>query len=449
MYSNTKMKLFADSQLLDQNFLRTDLGRLYQAIPFEELAQKIPAPRQAQSGRGCKPWFDIKGGIALQILKHYHNLSDQLLIERINTDWSMQMFCGICLGPTQRIEDKNIVSHWRVYLSDHLDILNLQDVLAKYWKPHMDQTNVGSQDASCYESGISYPTDAKLLWSCTQDIFELIEEVRKQLGLQRSRINFDKYRKVFMGYQKLRKKSKRKEKKLRKILLRLLLKHLNALRNLQMKYQFTLSKKKQKRLDVIMKVYEQQHLKAYGGPDTIIKDRIVSLSKPYVRPIVRGKESKPVEFGMKVNKLVVDGISFMEHWSYDAFNESTRYREGIYLQRKYFGKCTHHSADAIYATNKNRTYATSQGIQTNFIPKGKQKPEHLDQSQQIRSILNKNRSTVLEGSFGNEKNHYMLNKSRARTDMTEIAWVFFGMMTCNASIISKRIAKKERRRQAA
>lgn len=233
-----KMSLFSDLQLLDQNFLLTDLGRLYQAIPFDELAQKIQSPKHAQSGRGCKPWFDVKGGIALQILKHYHNLSDQLLIERINTDWSMQMFCGICLGPAERIEDKNIVSYWRVYLSKHLDILNLQDVLAKFWKPHMDQTNIGSQDATCYESGVSYPTDSKLLWSSSQDVFELIGLVRKQLGLRKSRINFSKYRKIFMDYQKLRKKSKRKERKLPKILLRVLLKHLNSLRTLQNSFTF-------------------------------------------------------------------------------------------------------------------------------------------------------------------------------------------------------------------
>ena len=29
-------------------------------------------------------------------------------------------------------------------------------------------------------------------------------------------------------------------------------------------------------------------------------DRIVSISQPYVRPIVRGKQSKPVEFGAKL-----------------------------------------------------------------------------------------------------------------------------------------------------
>jgi hypothetical protein len=224
---------------------------------------------------------------------------------------------------------------------------------------------------------------------------------------------------------------------------------LNAYSGLSEKNNIVLTKKKQKRLKDIITVYEQQHHRAYGSPDLAIQDRIVSLYKSYVRPIIRGKESKPVEFGAKVNKLQVDGISFIEHLSFDAFNESTRYKDGIYMQRKYFGKCTHHSADAIYATNANRKYASSQSIQTNFVPKGKQKIEYVEQAEQIRSILNKNRSTVLEGSFGNEKNHYMLNKSRARTQQTEIAWIFFGMMTSNASIIANRIKHRLKHQQVA
>ncbi len=45
------------------------------------------------------------------------------------------------------------------------------------------------------------------------------------------------------------------------------------------------------------------------------------ISKPYVRPIVRGKEVESVEFGAKVNNILVDGISFIEKLS---FNEGTR-----------------------------------------------------------------------------------------------------------------------------
>jgi hypothetical protein len=448
MDSTTKMLLFSDKQLLDQNFLRTDLGRLYLAIPFEKLAEKIPKPKHALSGRGCKPWFDVQGGIALQFLKHYHNLSDQLLIERLNTDWSMQLFCRISLGPTERIEDKNIVSSWRLYLGEHMDLQELQKIFASHWKPHMEDTNIGSQDATCYESGIGYPTDIKLLWGCCEQVYTIIQKQRKQLKLRKSRCNFEKKRTTFLAYQKLRKKSKRKEKKLRKHLLKHLFRLLELLKELHAKYKFIFSNRTKKRLAVIEKIYEQQHQRAYGSPGEIIQDRIVSIHKWYVRPIVRGKESKPVEFGAKVNKLQVDGINFIEHLSFDAFNESTRFEQGIYLQRKLFGKCTHQSADAIYATNKNRRYAHVQGIQTNFVPKGKQKSEYVEQAGQIRSILNKQRSTVLEGSFGNEKNHYMLQKSKARTQATDIAWIFFGMMTANASIIAQRIEKQSRFREA-
>src|SRR5688500_12590539 len=97
--------LFAQPQLLHQRFLDSDLGQLYVAIPFDQLAAKIPAPRHSLSGIGCKPWFDLKGAIALLILKHYTGLSDEMLIERINYDWSMQMFCGIQLKPHEKIKD--------------------------------------------------------------------------------------------------------------------------------------------------------------------------------------------------------------------------------------------------------------------------------------------------------------------------------------------------------
>ena len=60
-----------------------------------------------------------------------------------------------------------------------------------------------------------------------------------------------------------------------------------------------------------------------NDPRESIPDRIVSISKPYVRPIVRGKEVKNVEFGAKCNNIQVDGISFIGKLSFNAFNEGT------------------------------------------------------------------------------------------------------------------------------
>ena len=117
-----------------------------------------------------------------------------------------------------------------------------------------------------------------------------------------------------------------------------------------------------------------------------------------------------MEFGCKVNKLQVDGLSFIEHFSYDAFNEGTRLKSCVGLHRQLFGKCSHHAADKIYATNENRRYCTKENITTNFVPKGRQREAHVEQSKVMRSVLDKERGTRLEGSFGNEKNHYLLHK---------------------------------------
>jgi transposase, IS5 family len=440
--------LFSHQQLLHDFFLQTDLGQLYVAIPFDQLASTIPVPKGNQSGLGRKPWFDVRGGIGLLVLKHYLQLSDAMLIERINTDWAMQLFCGITLKPGEQIRDTNQPSWWRTYIGKHLNIDAMQKELVQHWKPFMNQTGVGMLDATCYESRISYPTDVKLIWNSCHEVYQFIQRSRKALKLRKSRMNYQRQKQKFQAYQKTRKKSRRQEKKLRKQLLKFLAKLLEHRQQVQQKYHLALSHKHRSKLHTIVQVYEQQYAKVYGTAKEI-KDRIVSLSKPYIRPIIRGKETKSVEFGAKVNILQVDGINFINHLSYDAFNESTRLQSSIYLQRKLFGKCTHLSADQIYATNANRTYCSSNHIITNFIPKGKQKMHHIEQAAVLRKTLNLARGTILEGSFGNQKNHYLLQKIPARNQTTETCWIFFGIFTSNAVRLAGRIASSEQKARAA
>ena len=429
--------LFSHQNLLYERFLQTDLGQLYLSIPFDQLAATLPAPKHSKSGKGCKPWFDVKGGIALQFLKHYLCLSDALLIERINTDWSMQFFCSIHLKPNEIIKDTNLPSYWRGYIGEHLDIAAMQKQVAVFWKPSLTQTNISTEDATCYESRISFPTPVKIVWDGCNKTYLSYNNKRKKLKQRESRCNYEAMHKAFLSYQKTKKKTKKAEKKLLKKLLKFLLRLLQLHKKIVEDQKILLSIKESAQMRNITTVYAQQHSKVYGEVEQI-KDRIVSLSKPYIRPVVRGKETKAVEFGAKVNKLQIDGISFIEHFSYDAFNEGTRLKNCIALHRNLFGKCTHHSADKIYATNANRTYCSQNKITTNFVPKGKQKVAHQEQNKVMRAVLDKERGTRLEGSFGNEKNHYYLQKVNARNANTEKCWIFFGMMTANASIITNR-----------
>jgi hypothetical protein len=440
MYENLLFEQPINLQLTA--FYNTPLGHLYQAIPFDELSKQVPAPARAISDKGCKPWFDVKGGIALQILKSYYRCSDAMLIEQLNGNWQMQMFCGILLRQGEQIKDKDIVGRWRSHLSKKLDMDKLQLSCVQQWKPFMEHTHTGFCDATVYESYIEYPTDAKLLWRSCCDVYQMIKYKRKELKLRHTRINHEKRKAQYLSFAKRRKKSRRQSKKVCKLLLKYLVRLMDQLDELLQQHKAALSGYHYSRLNTITKVKEQQWQLHFGKQATV-PNRIVSLHKPYVRPIVRGKEVKPVEFGAKVNMLLVDGISFIEHFSYDNFNEGTRLQSTIHLQQRYFGACHQMGADAIYGTNHNRSYCTQNNIATSFTPKGKE-GKLKEQKSQMRSILGKIRSTVMEGSFGNEKNHYQMNKIKAKTQGNEKVWIFFSLLTCNAMQIAKRMqaAKK-------
>jgi len=72
----------------------------------------------------------------------------------------------------------------------------------------------------------------------------------------------------------------------------------------------------------IFKLYEQQEY-MYKNRVHSVPDRIVSISQPWIRPIVRGKVKSPVEFGAKLDVSIdEEGNGRLEKVSYDAYNES-------------------------------------------------------------------------------------------------------------------------------
>lgn len=61
-----------------------------------------------------------------------------------------------------------------------------------------------------------------------------------------------------------------------------------------------LTTRQQTRFETLQKIYEQQKF-MYDNYTHSVQDRIVSVSQPFVRPIVRGKAGKPAEFGAKLD----------------------------------------------------------------------------------------------------------------------------------------------------
>ena len=71
---------------------------------------------------------------------------------------------------------------------------------------------------------------------------------------------------------------------------------------------------------VILTLYEQQKY-MWDNRVHSIEHRIVSLSQPWIRPIVRGKVKAPTEFGAKFEVIIDEhGYARITRVSFEAFN---------------------------------------------------------------------------------------------------------------------------------
>lgn len=425
-----------DRDSIYQAFLSTRLGSLYRSIPWEQLTKDFSL---VEKSKGPRSLFSPRGKIALMFLKHYTGCSDRKLIEHLNANMHYQIFCDLIIPPNTPIVNYKIVSEIRCELARQLDIQTVQSTLANHWKPYMTNLDSMCCDATCYESDIRYPTDIKLLWEATDWNYNMLVKLSKILGVKRPRTKMIKWSRRYTNYSKSKRPSRKEKRALRRGLLKLLYKIDSCLVEIEKVVSAEVTRSYWQRRHASRTMLDQQW--DFFFHEKKPTNRIVSLDKPYLRPIVRGKEIKKVEFGAKVHKLQVDGIGFIEHISFDAFNEGIRLKKTIWAAQKLFKrKIKVVGADKIYANNANRTYVSNHHIKTDFTRKGK-RSKHHDQYEQLAAMITKERATRLEGSFGTDKEHFLLKRIKARTKETEILWIFFGIHTSNAINIGQRMKK--------
>ena len=423
-----------------QSFELSELGRLHALFPFSELALQMGLK---DSPLGRKSYFCAEGKIALMVLKSYTNFSDSQLIEHLNGNIHYQLFCGIQIDPLYPLTNYKIVSAIRQELAEGLDIESLQPILADKWKPYLENLHVCMTDATCYESHIRFPTDVKLLWESVLWLHRHLCKHCLILHIWRLRNKYPDIQRAYLTYSKLRKRSQGHTRKIKRRLLHLLEKLIGQIKDLHSTYKnkLILSSDYQRRFSVIQTVLEQGK-DLFSGKK--VSNRIVSIDRHYLRPIVRGKEIKSVEFGAKVNNIQIDGISFIEHISFKAFNEGIRLKDCICLHQKLMKvRVKSLAGDSIYANNVNRKFCTKYTIMTSFKRKGRAAADEKLRKI-LRSALSRERATRLEGSFGTQKQHYSLAKIKARNRKTEILWIFFGIHTANAVCMIEKVEKKKR-----
>ncbi len=177
---------------------------------------------------------------------------------------------------------------------------------------------------------------------------------------------------------------------------------------------------------IVAEVYRQQ-LWMYENESNRIDDRIVSITQPHIRPIVRGKAGKPVEFGAKISVSCFDNYVFLDHLSWDNFNESGDFKTQVEAYKNYTGyypSSVH--VDKIYRTRENRAWCKEKGIRISGPPLGRP-TKNASRSTKKQAIEDERFRNGIEGKFGQAKRRYSLNcimTKLTQTSKTSIAITF-------------------------
>ena len=175
-------------------------------------------------------------------------------------------------------------------------------------------------------------------------------------------------------------------------------------------------------LQAAFKMFEQQKMMFEEGVRTCA-DRIISIYQPHLRPIVRGKAKAKVEFGAKTGVSFVNGYTYVDHLSWDAYNESSDLSLQTELYRQRFGILPKEvQADKIYLGKDNRRYIRAMHMDCFNHPLGRPPKEENDVHLEDKKRAIGERNEV-EATFGTSKRVYRANNIRAKLDETADTWI--------------------------
>ena len=195
-----------------------------------------------------------------------------------------------------------------------------------------------------------------------------------------------------------------------------------------------LTEKERVLLDTIEKVYEQQ-LYMYENRTHSVDDRIVSISQPYIRPIVRGKAKAPTEFGAKLDLSVDEnGMSRIEKLSFDAYNECTVLQSAVVNYKRRTGHYPERVlADLIYRNQNNIKFCKKAGIRLSGKRLGRPRKD-VDKKAEKKIAYQDNTGRIeVERKFSLAKRKFGLGLLLTKREDTTRASIVLSVIAMNIS----------------
>ncbi len=456
--------------------------KLAQCMPWDELAEGYCSSLSQGQGRPAK---DARLVIGAVIIKHKLCLSDEETVLQIQENPYLQYFVGlpgyqmqVPFVPSLFVEIRKRMGQevFEVFHGAIIDALgriqtnNKSNSRRQACKPddcsddenppptsaeppsedEPDPTHQGKLilDATVADQAIRYPTDLSLLNEAREFSERIIDILYPRTPLtKKPRTYRQQARKAYLSIVKQRRPGNKKLRRGIKQQLQYLRRNLGHIETLLAYWpqgtRLPLPNWLLRRYWVLPHLYAQQW-EMYRNNCRRCDDRIVSISQPYVRPIVRGKVNKSVEFGAKLSVSLTDtGLARVDHLRWDAFHEGLDLESQVEAYRKRNG---YYPAsvlgDPIYSTRDNRRYLKQRGIHFAGKPLGRPRQVTEANREELNRLKAQRREEYLqripiEGKFGQGKNGYRLNYIRAKRADTSSAWINSIFLVMNLIILLK------------
>ena len=313
MYKKAELALLPalDFELANGSKLSADNRwvKMAQIIPWSEFESEYAANFPADKGAPAKSFRMALGAL---IIKEKLGISARETVEQIRENPYLQYFIGQSIYSNELPFDPSLLVHFRKRISPNLinqvnermveKIRSITPVKQK--KKDSDAKNESPNrrklivDATSAPADISYPTDLGLLNGArvhTEKILEILYKQIKEKNHKKPRTYRNIARRDYLAIAKQRRPAPNKRRQAIKKQLQYIKRNLAHIEQL-IELGATLEglKKKQYKTRLVLTEVARQQQWLFDNNKQSIEDRIVSLSQPHIRPIVRGKAGKSV-----------------------------------------------------------------------------------------------------------------------------------------------------------
>lgn len=459
--------------------------KLSACMPWDELAESYYQDLPTDRGRPLK---DARLVIGAVIIKHKLCLSDVETVLQIQENPYLQYFVGLPgyqatapFSPSLLVEIRKRMGE-TVFESFHQAIIDAHEgkkrikpepktptdvspdagsaeekssdspeATVAHTEPETTELSHRGQlilDATVVEQAIRFPTDLSLLNEAREFSEQIIDILCANLKVDnKPRTYRRKARSAYLAIAKQKRPSRKMLRRGIKQQLQYLRRNLGHIEQLlapiSQGQPLPLPGWLLHRYWVIQHVYRQQS-EMYRTQAHRCDHRIVSISQPYVRPMVRGKKDKPVEFGAKLSvSLTGEGLAHVDHLRWDAFHEGLDLATQVEAYRERYGHYPERViADPSYGSRANRDYLKQRDIHFAGKPLGRPKQVTDANREQLKQEKAQRRQDYLqripiEGKFGQGKNGYRLNYIRAKRADTSFAWINTIFLVMNLLILER------------